>query len=424
MIEQMMKKYQFMNFSKKQFHQFLEEAKTAFLKLDDSMPLEKKEQCFLKLFEKMVKKEILSQLCKDKHLTVLKRFLVDSVDFSCEDNEDIKGELNKMAAFLQSVSYSSNFLRMKLLLEEFPSLSDLLGRISFFDHDTVNRSQLEQFSDDFNVSLLLEMYCVKEKISIMESEVVLKPSSKDQFTDNILLQYFQDVNQIRPLTNQETSQLLDRIKQGDTLAKQRFVEGNLRLVLSVAKKYFYCGVSPLDVIQEGNMGLMKAVDKFDSDRGIAFSTYARYWVFQSIHRFCSNHKNLFSSSHTDIDDATSFSHEKSNDLVCSLDSFDSESLIATSSAVDDAVLDRMIQEEIYRFLDQFPKFSDREREVMKQRYGHKEVCFTQQNVADKFGVTRQRIMQIEHKAIKKLRDDKNAKHFFDYISEESKVLVK
>lgn len=103
--------------------------------------------------------------------------------------------------------------------------------------------------------------------------------------------YFKDVGRTTLLTREEEVSLSQRIEKGDMLARQTMIESNLRLAISIAKKYYYSGCSMEDLIQESNIGLMKAVEKFDWRRGFKFSTYASWWIRQSVCRFISTHKN-------------------------------------------------------------------------------------------------------------------------------------
>lgn len=103
--------------------------------------------------------------------------------------------------------------------------------------------------------------------------------------------YFKDVGNTRLLTREEEVSLSKRIEKGDMLARDEMIESNLRLAISIAKKYYYSGCSLEDLIQESNIGLMKAVEKFDWRRGFKFSTYASWWIRQSVCRHISSNKS-------------------------------------------------------------------------------------------------------------------------------------
>jgi RNA polymerase primary sigma factor len=108
---------------------------------------------------------------------------------------------------------------------------------------------------------------------------------------NSLDPYFKGVGKRKLLTREEEVQLSQRIEKGDHLAREHMIEANLRLAISIAKKYYYSGCNIEDLIQESNIGLMKAVEKFDWRRGFKFSTYASWWIRQSVCRYISSHRN-------------------------------------------------------------------------------------------------------------------------------------
>jgi RNA polymerase primary sigma factor len=107
---------------------------------------------------------------------------------------------------------------------------------------------------------------------------------------NSLDSYMKDVSRGRLLTRSEEVELSKRIEKGDKLAREKMIESNLRLAISIAKKYYFSGCSMEDLIQESNIGLMKAVEKFDWRKGFKFSTYASWWIKQSVSRYVSSHR--------------------------------------------------------------------------------------------------------------------------------------
>ncbi len=108
---------------------------------------------------------------------------------------------------------------------------------------------------------------------------------------NLLDSYMRDVGKSKLLTREEEVELCKRIELGDGFARQKMIESNLRLAISIAKRYYKSGCPMEDLIQESNIGLMKAVERFDWRRGFKFSTYASWWIKQSVSRYVSSHKN-------------------------------------------------------------------------------------------------------------------------------------
>lgn len=108
---------------------------------------------------------------------------------------------------------------------------------------------------------------------------------------NLLDTYMKDVGKSKLLTREEEVELCKRIEMGDSFARQKMIESNLRLAISIAKKYYKSGCPMEDLVQESNIGLMKAVERFDWRRGFKFSTYASWWIRQSVSRYVSSHRN-------------------------------------------------------------------------------------------------------------------------------------
>ena len=119
---------------------------------------------------------------------------------------------------------------------------------------------------------------IDEEPSLKADEEALDEAS----LDDAVRAYFRDISRVRLLTAAEEVELAKQIEAGSEAARRRMIESNLRLVVSVAKKYSNRGLSLLDLIQEGNLGLMRAVEKFDYRRGFKFSTYATWWIRQAI----------------------------------------------------------------------------------------------------------------------------------------------
>lgn len=255
--------------------------------------------------------------------------------------------------------------------------------------------------------------------------------------------YFNEVRTIPLLKAEEEVDLSRKIRKGDELARKKMIRSNLRLVINIAKRYMYLGIPLLDLIEEGNLGLMKAVDKFDERKGFRFSTYAAWWIKQGITRYIAEQSKLIripvymnelivkwkktkeQISHKlkriPSDEETAkklkLSEEKIeqinfwlNTKTSSLDApIDEEGESQVSDLVEDetAVLP---DAEIRRFLDKERLYnllvlmSERERNVLNMRFGLVDGRYhTLAEVSKKIGVSRERIRQIEEEALRKLR---------------------
>lgn len=255
--------------------------------------------------------------------------------------------------------------------------------------------------------------------------------------------YIKEIRVIPLLTAKEEIELSRKIKKGNEQARKRMIQSNLRLVINIAKRYIYLGVPILDLIEEGNLGLMKAVDKFDARRGFRFSTYAAWWIRQGITRYIAEHgktirvpvymnelmvkwkktKEQFSQklkrtpSNEEIARKMHLSRDKTEQVnfwlatrTSSLDApvgEDGETQVADliedrNTASPDAEIKRMLAKE--RISDLLELMTERERDILDMRFGLSQgKSSTLAQVAKKLGVSRERIRQIEESALLKLR---------------------
>jgi RNA polymerase primary sigma factor len=255
--------------------------------------------------------------------------------------------------------------------------------------------------------------------------------------------YIKEISQIPLLTAEQEIKLSKRIKKGDERARKDMIRANLRLVINIAKRYFHLGVPFLDLIEEGNLGLMKAVDKFNPNKGFRFSTYAAWWIRQSISRSMLDQGKMIripvymneliakwkktkeqlsqklKRSVTEEEIAKKLKITKSQKeqinfwLSASTTSLDTPIGDEGDSQLSDVVedvnavspdkdIERMMNKErLENLLSQMRK---REREVLDMRFGLVDgKTHTLAEVAKKFGVSRERVRQIEEEALKKLR---------------------
>lgn len=255
--------------------------------------------------------------------------------------------------------------------------------------------------------------------------------------------YLKDIKKLPLLTAEEEITLAEKIKKGDKQARVKMIQSNLRLVINIAKKYCNLGVSMLDLIEEGNLGLMKAVEKFNPKKGYRFSTYAAWWIRQYISRSIANQgktvrmpvyiiellmrfkraaehlsgimkrkprlSEIAKKMRLPMKRAKQLSKMVSGTSSLNapigdegstefLDLIEDESLI---SAVD-GLSNFLMQERINDLLE---KMSKRERKILNLRFGLKDgVPHTLRDTAKHFNITRERVRQIENAAMKKMRE--------------------
>lgn len=280
--------------------------------------------------------------------------------------------------------------------------------------------------------------------------------SKDMSVNDNVRMYLKEIGKISLLSLDEEQELSKRIASGDEEAKKILAESNLRLVVSIAKRYVGRGLLFLDLIQEGNIGLMKAVDKFDYDKRFKFSTYATWWIRQAITRALADQARTIRVPVHMVETINKLARvERQMALDLNREPTDSElakkmnlpldkiveirrisqdpvSLETPIGEEDDSHLGdfladertmgpeeytdyTMLKEELKEVLETLTK---REEEVLELRFGlYDGTCHTLEEVGKKFGVTRERIRQIEAKALRKLRHPSRAKKLRDFLIE-------
>ena len=278
--------------------------------------------------------------------------------------------------------------------------------------------------------------------------------SKNIAVDDPVRMYLKEIGKVPLLTAQEEIDLAKRMEAGDEYAKQKLCEANLRLVVSIAKKYVGRGMLFLDLIQEGNLGLIKAVDKFDWTKGYKFSTYATWWIRQAITRSIADQARTIRSpvhmvetinklirvsrqllqeegrepTPDEIAEEMGISVEKVREILkiaqepVSLETpigEEEDSHLGDFIPDDDAPAPAeaaafsMLKEQL---VDVLGTLTEREQKVLKLRFGLEDGrARTLEEVGKKFDVTRERIRQIEAKALRKLRHPTRSKKLKDYL---------
>src|SRR6056297_1652921 len=318
----------------------------------------------------------------------------------------------------------------------------------------LNSDQIDEIYDIFN-DLDID---IVEDISELDDEEDDKTLdltvSKSSGIEDPVRMYLKEIGKVDLLTAEEEVQLAKRMENGDERAKQHLVEANLRLVVSIAKKYVGRGMLFLDLIQEGNMGLMKAVEKFDYTKGYKFSTYATWWIRQAITRSIADQArtiripvHMVETINKLIRVSRQLLQEKGReptpeeigeemdltaDKVREIMKIAQEpvSLETPIGEEEDSHLGDFIEDEdapapasaaSYMLLkeqldDVLDTLTDREKRVLELRFGIEDGRpRTLEEVGKEFGVTRERIRQIEAKALRKLRHPSRSKKLKDYL---------
>ena len=292
---------------------------------------------------------------------------------------------------------------------------------------------------------------LEEPVLLDDSEI-----TKDININDPVRMYLKEIGRIRLLSPEEELELSEKVAAGDEEAKNKLAESNLRLVVSIAKRYVGRGLLFLDLIQEGNIGLMKAVDKFDCDKGYKFSTYATWWIRQAITRALADQARTIRVPVHMVETINKMSRIQ-RQLTLELNREPSEEELAKKMGIsidkvrevikisqepvsletpigeeDDSHLGDFIKDESSMSPEEYATneilkeeiksvlmtLQVREQEVLELRFGLIDgTCHTLEEVGKKFNVTRERIRQIEAKALRKLRHPSRAKKLKDFLSD-------
>ncbi len=298
---------------------------------------------------------------------------------------------------------------------------------------------------------------LEKEEELSDEELAITAENVDAFADDSVRLYLREIGKIPLLTPEEEADLAQRIVKGDKKAKDKMVESNMRLVVSIAKRYGGRGLDFLDLIQEGNTGLLRAVDKFDPGKGFKFSTYATWWVRQAITRAIADQartiripvhmvetinkvlrttRKLTSElnrepTNEEIAAALDMEPEKIDYVmrikqdIASLDASvgregdDEDSVLGDfvedeeRASPEDSAANQILKEQLSEIIS---TLTDREQKIIRLRFGigggrpH-----TLEEVGAEFDVTRERIRQIEAKALAKLRKNKDTKKLHEYL---------
>ena len=367
---------------------------------------------------------------------------VESENLTPEQTSKIYDELAKMNLNIITDSEKEENKKENVdLISDFQQeIED--GNLDDSDID-IEKLPSEETSDmaELDIEPNLEDITEIEKDILLDNDVDNMDFVENLNVDDPVKMFLKEIGKIPLLTYEQENQLAERMVQGDTSAKKQLIESNLRLVVSIAKKYIGRGMHFLDLIQEGNLGLIKAVDKFDQSKGYKFSTYATWWIRQAITRAIADQaRTIRTSRHLlqtlgreptpeEIAAELEMPVEKVREVLkvaqepISLETpvgEEDESNLGNFIPDDDApspseqAADVLLREHIEEVMS---TLTPREAKVLKLRFGLIDGRMrTLEEVGREFMVTRERIRQIEAKALRKLRHPSRSKRLKDFMN--------
>jgi len=341
------------------------------------------------------------------------------------------------------------FITQEEISQLFPNAEERIEELDDL-YDKLLREKIDVFESITEKEIVEDGKAVAQLSRELEILATLKETA---LTDPVRM-YLKEIGQIPLLTAEEEIRLAKNIEKGDEKARRKLIQSNLRLVVSIAKRYIGRGLSFLDLIQEGNQGLMRAVEKYDWRRGYKFSTYATWWIRQAITRAIADQartiripvhmvetiNRIYRASRKlmqeidrdptaeEIADELGMTTARVREILKIAQSTtslekpvgdDGDSLLGdfiqdtSHPSPDESASEELLKENIKEVLD---TLTEREAKVLKMRFGldgYKPM--TLEEVGKAFGVTRERVRQIECKALRKLKHPSRRKKLQDYL---------
>ncbi len=374
--------------------------------------------------------------------------------------EDLRTWEEKLNGLLKEAENKKNVLESREILDYFGKEAQDAGKFEqicdFLEKNHVDVLRVsEKEMQDLEKELLLEEIDDEAEMPV-ETDHQEMDAPETSGVDDPVRMYLKEIGKIPLLSFEEEIELAKRMEEGDTDAKERLAEANLRLVVSIAKRYSGRGMQLLDLIQEGNLGLIKAVEKFDYRKGYKFSTYATWWIRQAITRAIADQSRTIripvhmvetinrmirtsrqlvqdlgrEPTTEEIAEKMGISAERVEELrQISLEPVSLESPVGDEedSHLGDFIQDEnmaapadeaaysLLREQLEEVLD---GLSEREKLVLKLRFGLEDGRpHTLEEVGKQFHVTRERIRQIEAKALRRLRHPSKSRKLKGYLDE-------
>ena len=390
---------------------------------------------------------------------------LEFIDTECLTYNDALKQLKMISEFFSKIGYVIEPDVCMELLNKNNRLQNILKIIVDNKKEVLKKKKIEDIYDNDTFVILIRMYCMINNVELFDGTDNLERNNNN--TDdstrgvNTLDLYLKEIK-MPLLTKEEELELYNRVKNGDEEAKNIFVESNLRLVVNIAKTYIGRGLSFQDLIQEGNLGLIKAVERYDGSKDYRFSTYAYFWIVQALTRAIANygrkiripvnlHNKVVQYKKASQDFTAAYGRNptiKEMALELGISTLESEKLynlqndavslnvpigddhddeLETLIPADEVSFDSDIelsdmQRETIELINN-SNLTEKEKTVLMLRFGiagNKKM--TLEEIGDMYGVTKERIRQIENKAIMKLGRNKQIEKMAIYMDNPDKAI--
>ena len=407
----------------------------------------------------MIKTKLLDH---NESIRILNNYIQITVK-KTDDYNVIMKQIRAFNSFLEKYNYVPTPEILIELINKNENLNDLIKIIFLKNKDMIVSGDIEKLTDNNTLILLLEAYCLINNIEIKQSEENNIYYDDDlKLTDSVKI-YLREIGEYPLLSIEQQRDLALKILDGDNKARELFINSNLRLVVNVAKRYIGNGLTFLDLIQEGNLGLITAVDKYDVKKGFNFSTYAIWWIRQAITKAIEYkgrtiriaahvyekvqlYKKIFRNLEiklnreptiNEIADEMELSVSEVSDLqqlqidVVSINAIIEDEkrteledfIVSTDESPEDIATKENMKQDINNLLISC-NLKPRERDILILRYGlDGKEPMTLVEIGKIYNLTRERVRQIESNALKKIRKSNFVKRLVDYTESPTKSLL-
>lgn len=428
-------------------------SKEAFYKLVEAEIIKSKEKyqgniSYIEYIKNKIKKELTKQIMRMLADTTTATQIINNyantyLSTNITYNNALKN-IYKLDELFETFNYVPSPDVLIKLLESNQIITNSVALIFSKHKNVIISGNLEKVFDNSTIILMIETYCMINNIEIKEASESQETEETNYETTSDIKMYLQEINKIPLLTPEEEKRLAERISHGDEKAREKFIESNLRLVIRIAKRYTNMGIPFMDLIQEGNTGLIIATDRFDVKRNTRFSTYAESWIKQVITRALTDKKRIIRIPHNiysmvnkyrrvedslekklrreptteeiakemgisvskleDIlmwqNDTVSITNTTDNDD----DDYNLENIIPSlDDGPETIAFANTMQKDVRQMLDEC-SLNYKEKLVIIMRFGLNGERLTLEETGQRLGITKERARQIEKKALFKLRD--------------------
>lgn len=396
-----------------------------------------------KIINIVLDEQIKSKLAEKETAIIIINNYINKCLKESDTFEDSLKNLKKIDKLFKIYNYIPDYDVLLQIINENSKFNKMIESIVKKYQVQIISGNLDKIFDNETTILIIEAYCMLNNIKINEERDDSELNNYE--LTNSLKTYLHEISRIPLLSLEEEQKLVKRIAQGDNYAREIFVESNLKLVVSIARRYVGRGLPFLDLIQEGNIGLMKAVDKYDINKETKFSTYATYWIKQAIDRALANkgrnvripvyvyekigtYKKVVNNLELKLNRQPTMNeiankmnlsisevmelHKLQNDTLSIntiIDDEDNEIEQFISLSVEtpeDIVIASVMQHQIIEVMDKC-NLQSREKEILLLTYGfNAEEPMKLEKIGEKFNISIERVRQIKLKALQKMKNSK------------------